>query len=191
MPKHLISAAAVLGVTLAFTGVTAEARPAGKVVVLESNAWAVAPGSTWAWAPVTMSNDPRLNNDILRERMQAAVELSLANHGMRRVGAPAAARFVVSYHLAVDRKLEVRSSPNIHSGGVVCGFRGCVRGYAAYPTVDVSQYAEGTLVLDIVDRETGKLVWRAASKKKVTEKDASQSKLNAVIADMTRSLPSA
>ena len=43
MSKFLINAAGALAVAIAFTGVTgasADASPAGKVVVLESNAWA-------------------------------------------------------------------------------------------------------------------------------------------------------
>lgn len=186
----LAIAFAVLGATLAVSGQGAQARPAGKVVVLESSAWAVAPGSTWAWAPVATTNDPRLNNDILQDRMQTAVELSLGRHGLIQIARRADARYVVSYRVAVEKKVDVRTSPNV-TGGTVCGWRGCIRGYNAYPTVDVQQFNEGTLVIDIVDTRTGKLVWRAASKKKVSGKDASQDKLNAVVADMMKSLPTA
>jgi len=190
MNTHLISAAAVLGVTLALTGVAANAGPAGKVVVLESSAWAVAPGSTWTWAPTTTAGDPRLDNDILQDRLRLAVEAALAAKGLRRVDAGAPARYVVSYHVDVDRRVDVRTVPNVHAGPTVCGWRGCVRGVVyGGSSVDVRQYAEGTLVLDVVDRATGKLVWQAASKKKVTPKDAEQGKLNAVVADMTRGLP--
>jgi hypothetical protein len=189
--RSLAIALAILGTTVALTGHgSAQARPAGKVVVLESSAWAVAPGSTWAWAPVTTTNDPRLNNDILQGRMQSAVELALGKHGMVQIANRANARYVVSYHIAVQQKVDVKTSPNV-VGGTVCGFRGCVRGYNAYPTVDVQQYNEGTLVIDIVDADSGKLVWRAASKKKVSGKDASQDKLNAVVADMMKTLPTA
>ncbi len=191
MPKFLINTAAALGVVLAFTGVAAEAGPAGKVVVMES-AWSVAPGSTWAWAPFTTSSaDPRVANDIMQERMQVAVEAAMADHGLRR--APRTdARYLVSYHIAVANKVDAKVYNNGYQTGVACGFRGCVRGYAySAPTVDIKQYAEGTLIIDITERDSGKLVWRAASKKKVTEKDATQAKLNAVVADMTKTLPKA
>src|SRR5262249_36546618 len=126
--RTLAIAFAVLGVTVALTGHgSAQARPAGKVVGLESSAWAVAPGSTWALAPVTPTNDPRLSNDILQGRMQSAVELSLGRHGMIHISSRADARYVVSYHLAVQQKVDVRTSPNV-VGGTVCGPRGCIRG---------------------------------------------------------------
>lgn len=191
MPKFLINTAAALGVVLALGGVAAEAGPAGKVVVMES-ASAITPGASWAWAPfTTTSPDPRVANDIMQERMHVAVEAAMANHGLRRASR-ADARYLVSYHIAVANKVDAKVRNNGYQTGVACGFRGCVRGYAyAAPTVDIKPYAEGTLVIDIVERDTGRLVWRAASKKKVTEKDATQANLNAVVADMTKTLPRA
>jgi hypothetical protein len=185
MPKFLINTAAALGVILAFAGAAAEAGPAGKVVVMESAA-AIPAGSTWAWAPyTTTSADPRVANDIMQERMMLAVEGSMASHGLRR-SSRADARYLVTYHVAVANKMKVSSTPNM---GRACGIRGCIN--VSGSSLDVKQYAEGTLIIDIVERNTGRLVWRAASKKKVTEKDATQAKINAVVADMTKTLPKA
>lgn len=185
MPNYLINTAAALSVILAIAAPAAQAGPAGKVVVMESVAPVVA-GSTWAWAPFsTSSPDPRVANDIVQERVRVAVETSMASHGLRRA-APMDARYLVTYHVAVANKVKVDSTPNM---GRVCGIRGCITGSGS--TFDVTQYAEGTLIIDIVERQTGRLVWRAASKKKVTEKDVTQAKINAVVADMTKSLPKA
>jgi len=191
MPKHLLWSAGALAVVLAFTGHSADAGPAGKVLVLESTPAAVAPGSTWAWAPTTSSADPRVTNDIMQGRMHAAVETALAGKGLRRTG-PAQARYFVSYHVAVNDKVEAKVDS--HSYPVsACGIRGCVRGYAAYgpATVSMKEYQEGTLVLSVFDGRSGQLVWRAASRKRVSSKDVTQAKLNAVVADMTKTLPTA
>lgn len=185
MPKYLINTAAAVGLLLACAGAAAEAGPAGKVVVMESAA-TIAPGSTWAWAPfTTTSPDPRVANDIMQERVTRAVESSMASHGLRR-SSRADARYLVTYHVAVANKVKVSSTPNM---GRACGFRGCIS--ASGSSIDVQPYAEGTLVIDIIERDTGRLVWRAASKKKVSEKDATQAKINAVVADMTKTLPRA
>jgi hypothetical protein len=48
---------------------------------------------------------------------------------------------------------------------------------------------QGTLVLDLVERETGRLVWRATSEKQVSGTDVSQEKLTKLLNQMTRSLP--
>ena len=189
MNKHLITAAAALGVALAFNGVTAEART--KVMVIESTAPAVRPGATWAWAIATTSADPRVANDIMQDRLQLAVETNLAAKGLRMVANPAAAQLMVSYHVRLENRVEPRTT-TASTTGMVCGFRGCVRGVAySAPTVEIKRYTEGTLVLDIHDARTGKLVYRAASDKKVTEKDATQANLNKMVAQMTRTLPAA
>ena len=57
--------------------------------------------------------------------------------------------------------------------------------------VDNIHYTEGMMLLDLTDRATGKLAWRAMSQRRVDKGDAAQSELNAIVADMTRSLPSA
>lgn len=185
MPNYLINTAAALSVILAIAAPAAQAGPAGKVMVMESTA-PVAAGATWAWAPFTTSSpDPRVANDIVHERVMTAVETSMAGHGLRRASR-LEARYLVTYHVAVANKLKVGSTPNM---GRACGIRGCIN--TGGSSLDVQQYAEGTLVIDIVERQTGRLVWRAASKKKVSEKDVTQAKINAVVADMTKSLPKA
>ena len=44
-------------------------------------------------------------------------------------------------------------------------------------------------MLDLIERESGRLVWRATSEKRVTGKDVSQEKLTALLRQMTKSLP--
>lgn len=185
MPKFLINTAAALSVIVAIVAPAAQAGPAGKVVVMASVA-PVVPGSTWAWAPFTTSSpDPRVANEIVQERVMVAVEAAMGGHGLRRASRTDA-RYLVTYHVAVANKLKVDSTPSM---GRACGIRGCIA--VGGSSIDVQQYAEGTLIIDITERDTGRLVWRAASKKKVTEKDVTQAKINAVVADMTKSLPKA
>jgi hypothetical protein len=49
---------------------------------------------------------------------------------------------------------------------------------------------QGTLVLDLMERRTGRLVYRATSEKEVGSKDADPGRLNALLKEMTKSLPS-
>ena len=62
-------------------------------------------------------------------------------------------------------------------------------GGASDYNLDTSHYTQGTLVLDLIERDTGRLVWRATSKKRVTGKDVSDKKLTALLREMTKSLP--
>ena len=184
MFKTLITAAAVLGVTLAVAAPPASA--ATKVAVLSSsNAWAIAPGATWSWAPITTTSaDPRVANDIVQARLQNAVEFNMAAHGLQQTG-PAGAQFLVSYHVRLQNRVEPKASRDR-----ACGWRGCVSGWGP-ATVDLQRYTEGVLVIDILDASTGQLVWRAASERKVSAKDATQARINRMVADMTKTLPSA
>lgn len=183
--------AAALALTLA-----ACETPAGKVSVLQSSSLAPVPGSTYAWAPVNnatrIAADPRVANDIVQERLRGAVDYALTAKGYRRVDDPGQAQLLASYHVGLEARTETRVD-TYGGGGMACGFRGCVSGWGLYgpPQVDVRDinYTQGTLILDLIDRASGKLAWRATSDKRVDQGDADQAKLNAVLVDMTKSLP--
>jgi hypothetical protein len=59
------------------------------------------------------------------------------------------------------------------------------QGPAQSPTITT----QGTLVLDLVERESGRLVLRATSEKRVTGQDVSQEVLAKLLNQMTKSLP--
>lgn len=198
MPAHPVRAAAVvLSLALAVPALSACETPGGKVTTLQSSSIAVAPGSTYAWAAVDAAHrgsaDPRVANDIIQERLKTAVDTALAAKGFRQVSDPAQAQLLVAYHVGLQNQTETRV--DTFGGGSVgaCGFRGCVGGWGLYgpPSVDVSNinYTQGTVILDLMDRASGKLAWRATSEKRVDQNDATQAGLNAIFADMTKSLP--
>jgi hypothetical protein len=186
---------------LAFTaGVALSAceTAGGNVTVLQSSSVGVSPGSTWAWAPISeqarAAADPRVSNDIIQERLRTAVDTALAGRGFRRVDDPAQAQILVAFHVGLQNRTETRVNTWGGSSGA-CGFRGCVGGWGFYgpPQVDVRNinYTQGTLILDLMDRASGKLAWRATSDKRVDSSDATQEGLNAILLDMTKTLPGA
>jgi len=145
--------------------------PAGKVSVLQSATASITPGATYAWAPLTSRQmsygDPRIDNDIIRQRIRTAIDTSLNAKG---------------YRLADDSD---------SYGG---GYHGYGYGWGMYgPPMDVDvraiNYTEGTLVLDLKERSSGELAWRATSQKRINENGGTQERINAVIADLVKSLP--
>lgn len=175
---------------------TACETPAGKVSVLASDTVTLTPGATYAWAPVpatTVGQDLRVNNDIIQGRIRAAVDASLAAKGYRHVPDAGAANLLVAYYVGVQQRTEYRVDTYGGRAGVACGRRGCIGGWGLYgpPSADIRNvdYTQGALMLDITDRASGKLAWRAVSQKRVDEKDATQEGLNAIVADMTKTLP--
>ena len=190
--KHLATATAVLSLL----GAAACGTPAGKVDVLQSSTTSVAPGSTYAWAPISSASqrasDPRVANDIIQQRIVSAVDSALAGKGFRRVSDPAQATLLASYHVGLEARSDIQST-GMGAPPVACGFRGCVSGWGLYGppalNVDTIHYTEGTMILDLVDRASGQLAWRATSQRRVDSGDADQARLNAVAADMVKSLP--
>ncbi len=109
---------------------------------------------TYEWSPhdALPAGDARLEEDmVFLDRMQGAFEKALAARGYQRVtfGSP---DLLVHYHAAVSRRIDVdrlaREPGACPDGNVLaCNDR-------------LIDYERATLVLDIVDAQTGRLVWR-------------------------------
>ncbi|QTC90231.1 DUF4136 domain-containing protein [Brevundimonas goettingensis] len=189
--------AAVAAVALSVLALAGCETPAGKVDILQSSSTSVVAGSTYAWAPVTSatqrSADPRIANDIINQRIQSAVDSALAAKGYRRVSSPSQATLLVSYYVGLEARSEIQSNNMGPPPVAACGFRGCVGGWGFYgaPMLDVEtiNYTQGTMIVDLVDRASGQLAWRATSNRRVDSSDADQAALNAVAADMVKTLP--
>ena len=63
--------------------------------------------------------------------------------------------------------------------------------YGAPSDVRQVNYNEGTMIIDLVNRSTGQLSWRAQSQRRVDADDATQERIAAAVVDMTKSLPGA
>jgi hypothetical protein len=141
--------------------------PGGNVTVLRSADTLVVAGTTYSWAPLTtqelLNRDPRVDNNATRRRIRAAIDASLSAKGYRQVSDPSAAALLVSY----------RIGPQSGTGSRAGNRRG----------------ADATLRIDLKDRPSGLLAWRATTQKRVDTRNGAQEQLNAMAADMTRSLP--
>jgi hypothetical protein len=170
--------------------------PGGKVSVLTGQTPLA--GSTYAWAPDAQpgNGDPRVDNDIVRERIRTAIDTNLAAKGYRQV-APAEAKVLVAYHVGLQNRTDYSATSMGGPRGMACGVRGCIGGYGwgmygAPMDVDVRSinYVEGALMLDLIDAASGKLAWRATSQKRIDDQGGGgQDAFNAVVADMIKTLP--
>lgn len=110
-------------------------------------ATAVAPYTTFDFnvreeAP---TGDPRLDgNPFFETRLLAAIEFEMAAKGLRRnADSP---RLLVHYHASVDRRLDVIQTDR--AGGYVTD------------TVGYAEWEEGTIVVDVVDAASKRVIWR-------------------------------
>ena len=88
---------------------------------------------------------------MLHDRVRKGIDRTLAAKGFVQAGDQP--DFFVSYDLAVERKLDVRTTDDVYYGRY--GYR------IAVPETTVTQYDEGSLIIDVADARAKKVVWRA------------------------------
>jgi len=116
---------------------------------------------TYAWLP--LQAEDRAHNPALVPQVQQSADRELAAKGYQRIdsGEP---DFRIGWHANVENRTEVEQI-NPYYGYV---WDPTFFGPYAYPgAVAVREYREGTLVLDVVDASTNKLVWRGSAEAEV------------------------
>ena len=119
---------------------------------------------TYNWGPpdALPTGDPRLDaNPFFEDHFEGAVEQQLARRGFGRVEDNP--DVIVHYHASVTQRLEVHGVDGACTNGQDCQPR-------------ASEYDAGTLVIDVIDARTKKVVWRGWS----------QGVMNGVIANQDR-----
>lgn len=164
-----------------------------KVNVIRDSSITIPPGSTWAWGPPPAEKkpdelDPRVNNSIIHERVQRAVERVLAQKGYRQTD-PNSADFLVVYRVGVKdaRQMVTQAVPvGPYWGGWGWGY------YGPPPMVTSREitYTEGALMIDMVQRSTGKLAFRAiGTDQDVTGADGSEEQIQKTVEKILQELP--
>ena len=101
---------------------------------------------TYAWAneDAGPTGDPRLdNNRFFSERIRNSVDRELASRGFERTES-GSSDLIVHYHATITQEVEIASTDR---------FDHCYN-------CGTSIYDAGTLVIDLVDAHTSRLVWR-------------------------------
>ena len=110
-----------------------------------------APYQTYEWGPADAlpTGDPRLdNNPFFRDHVTGAVEKELDLRGLRLADA-GAGDLLIHYHANISQRIEVNGFENAYN---------CRSEVDCRP--NVSEYEAGTLVLDIADARTNRVIWR-------------------------------
>ncbi|AKH69756.1 protein of unknown function (DUF4136) [Spongiibacter sp. IMCC21906] len=136
--------------------------------------------NSYAWLPPKEDNklkpdDPEANNDLVRQRIQGAVDSQLAARGFKKVADPQKASMLVTYHNGLEDKIAVDNvgAWNNHFGYYPCYhcFRRPGFGYYGDPyffhqnQTWVRNYTENRLIIDIIDPESRSLIWRGIAKR--------------------------
>lgn len=114
---------------------------------------------TFAWvenADLTKDTNNYQINALMEKRVRSAISSELNQKMGMSLTDSAQADVLVNYHASVDKELDV-SSFNIGYGA-----RWSSWGLGYQNDISAREYEVGTLVIDIIDRESNQLVWRGA-----------------------------
>lgn len=129
---------------------------------------------TFAWMPAHMNPDES-PNPLVAQRAHDAIEQALTAKGYQLVSDAAAADFVVDFTIGSRERTDIHSYPAPYAGpwfGRYSYWWG-----APYwgSEVDVRQYRQGTLSVDIFDGHTHRPVWHGWAQKELTRADIEHS----------------
>ena len=147
---------AAFAASLAFS---AAAAPAQSIQTDYDRSYDLSRLKTYDFASQTRGpNDPLAVNPMNDRRIQAALDSQLVARGYTR-DAGGKPDFLVAYHAAT------RNRVGVQEWGYGPGRWGSRR-------VDVNEYTQGTLVVDLVDAASRQLVWRGSATGTIEPKEA-------------------
>jgi hypothetical protein len=123
-------------------------------------------------------DNPLQLSDIQRDRIDQALVFALRNKGMEIVDDASQADLLISWHLVTQYKTDVRTYET-PAYGVGYGYYGRYNRYSMYscwtcaPTqteVSVQNYTEGTFIVDMIDPDLRKSVWRGVTQSRLKGK---------------------
>lgn len=132
----------------------------------------------WVVDPANASGNLLLKNQLVGKRVKNATDGELAAKGMTLVTS-GDSDVMVAAHLTTQEKLNITD----------WGYRWGPGPYYGYgPNVDVNQYTEGTLVIDMIDAKTKELVWRGLATGAIASTPPPPEELEARIKDVVGSI---
>jgi Domain of unknown function (DUF4136) len=139
---------------------------------------------TYDWGPADAlpTGDPRLDrNPFFKDHVEGAVEKQLAARGLE-MSASGTPDLLIHYHASINERLDVNRVDRRYG---YC--------YGADCPSDVVVYEAGTLVLDIVDTRTNRVIWRGWAQETVEgvldNEDKMARQINEAVTRMLARLP--
>ncbi len=132
---------------------------------------------TYAWKHEAQpkTGNPRVDNDLLDERIRTAVESCLSAKGFHKAD-PAHADMLVVYFVEYKRRI----SGDAWTFGIGSGLYDGYGGLGYHSTL--SDYDEGFLTIDIMDGTRDKTIWRGVGRRSTYEA-SSPEKVTEIVGD--------
>ena len=144
--------------------------------------------TTYCWLHDTekAADDVRLNDPRVRNTVRTAVEDALASKGYEKVDREQA-DFLVTWFGAIEQKIK---KENIDHFYAPYGYGTLYRDPALNTESPrkILEYEEGTIIIDIVDPQSRKLIWRGSGSGRIAEDQPEQTALRNLNRSVTRIL---
>ena len=107
----------------------------------------------WGEPDALPAGDPRLATPFFRDHLEGAVEKALAAKGFERAtaGRP---DLLIHYHASIDERIDVNRADRDRGYG-----------YGGNSGITVYSFEAGTIVVDVVDARTDRVIWRGWAQK--------------------------
>ena len=149
---------------------------------------------TYAWfklaTPPDKAEPPTRANAILTTRVKRAIDAELAGRGMEK-GSVDEADFLVTYSIVLQPRIVVyHTGWSVPYAGWGWGWPGWGWGAGwsgGRSTVD--RYTEGTIVVDVLDRDNRSLVWRGIAEGAFSRPNPDDARIAKVVGRVLRDFP--
>jgi len=127
---------------------------------------------TFGWMP---REHYGTHNPLVIQRARDSIQGSLAGKGFAYVEDSAKADFVVDFTIGAHDRTDIQTYPVPYAGPWYSGYYRWWGDPYWGREVDVRQYREGTLSIDVFDAHTHKPVWHGWAKKELSRSDIDRS----------------
>ena len=110
---------------------------------------------SYKWLDRTTTSE----NSLMDKRIRAAADYYLGQKGLQKL--PDAPELLAAHHVGAKDKVDVQSYGYGYGAGY--GRYGRYGRYGGATNVSVTEYTEGTLIIDLIDAGTNQLVWRGTA----------------------------
>lgn len=162
---------------------------APRVLVEHDNTTQFSNLHTFAWVspPQGQVRNPILDSQILEERVQRAAVADLSGRGYTRTTPDQNPDFIITYHTVGKEKLQ--STGSSFSFGFIDAFPAGFGSVIVPVGNDVQSREQGTLMLDIIDGHSKRLVWRGWTSDWVSQDNYSQQAITEAVKEILAKFP--
>ncbi len=130
----------------------------------------------WVAGPQNLPDDPRVDRASLDARIRKAVQSQLATKGYK-LASDNNPDFLVAYHVAIEGELTAATvNQNYHSWGYGPDGQWSFGPHRQLPQSSGPGFAQGSLVLDLVDPGATRILWRASAQARIVVSASEQEK---------------